>query len=141
MVAFFVKYLVLIILAFTMKYQNIDSSYFREAYLTGQASLSPVEAQEFTDFQEYSSDIRDFVFNQMLEVIVLGMLANYCLLSWILEGEVTKLSENWEYKDDALEDIREDMEFDDGGSSLSGKTLGLSAIRGRPSPERGQKGG
>ena len=64
--------------------------------MTGSADLSAAQSENFSDFEKYSSDIRDFVFNQILEFVVLGLLGNFYFLKWLKEGDVLKLSDNWD---------------------------------------------
>jgi hypothetical protein len=61
----------------------------------------------------------------MLEFVILGLLANFFFYRWILEGDILKLSENWEYPDDCLDDIEEE-EFEDSSNEFaSPKTIKL----------------
>lgn len=45
------KYFPLIIIMFCFRYQKFDKFYFNEDYLSGNANLTPVEAQNFSDFE------------------------------------------------------------------------------------------
>jgi hypothetical protein len=54
------------------------------------------------------------------------LIANINLLKWLIDGDVIKLSDNWEYKDDPFDDIDK---IDGDSDDTSAITIGLSELR------------
>ena len=77
--------------------------------MDGSLDLTATESQNFEDFEQYSSDIRDFIFNQMLEFVVLGLLANFLFLNWLKEGDVLKLSDDWDNQEEIVDGVEESV--------------------------------
>lgn len=82
-------------LLFLFKYCLLIAASIKIRFFTQTLSEKPEEI-------DYIGNTNDFVVNSIIEVVLVGLSANALLQRWLLEGDITRLSESWE--EDELED-------------------------------------
>ena len=93
-ILYFFKYSVLIGLAIKLRFWSDPDSLFLslkdgKEYLPGQKD----EEKEFAAFTGY---LHDFLINQIIEVVLFGLGANFLMQKWLIEGDFINLEDSWE---------------------------------------------
>ena len=56
--------------------------------LFGRQESTKEQDQSRKEFEDYIVNLHDFLVNQMIEVIVFGLLANVLLQRWLVDGDL-----------------------------------------------------
>ena len=110
---YFLKYSALIGIAIKLRFGSDPDSLFVvhgdvKEYLPGQKESE----KEFSTFAE---NLHDFLINQIIEVVLIGLSANFLMQKWLIEGDIVKLEESWEEGDTSScsEESEEEEESDE----------------------------
>ena len=97
---FFFKQIFLILSLAWIKLSIDPKNLFKDSNFQRNQDLTPGELNKYNELVQSIENMNDFLLNQILEVLIIGLVANMMIQNWLMDGEIMSLQNDWEYQEE-----------------------------------------